>query len=213
MLLLQGFLAKDLQAEALSKLDHRVKVASEQFMKILEQIDSLVRSATPPCSNHRTDLSRGMSCHVITSRNIKCVNLFSATELTREFQWLSNEEKGTCENSSGTLRHCPISHPHQTLNSVTKGSRNAAKCSNKTVTASTQSNYWVFGFQWLDGQQGSLISTSTTVCRLLIHWLLFPQLHTVIYYFVLLCINHASLKREFTSTLKYFNWQPSLCSF
>lgn len=36
-----GFLAKDLQAEALTKLDHRVKVAAEQFMKILEQIDSL----------------------------------------------------------------------------------------------------------------------------------------------------------------------------
>ena len=43
----QGFLAKDLQAEALVKLDHRVKVAAEQFMKILEQIDLLVRSATP----------------------------------------------------------------------------------------------------------------------------------------------------------------------
>ncbi|KAM4605395.1 BAG family molecular chaperone regulator 1 [Polymixia lowei] len=37
-----GFLAKDLQAEALGKLDHRVKVASEQFMKILEQIDSMI---------------------------------------------------------------------------------------------------------------------------------------------------------------------------
>ncbi|KAF7706155.1 BAG family molecular chaperone regulator 1 [Silurus meridionalis] len=36
-----GFLAKDLQAEALNKLDHRVKLASEQFMKILEDIDSL----------------------------------------------------------------------------------------------------------------------------------------------------------------------------
>ncbi|XP_026851958.1 BAG family molecular chaperone regulator 1 [Electrophorus electricus] len=36
-----GFLAKDLQAEALNKLDHRVKVAAEQFMKILEQIDTL----------------------------------------------------------------------------------------------------------------------------------------------------------------------------
>nr|XP_057902133.1 BAG family molecular chaperone regulator 1 [Doryrhamphus excisus] len=36
-----GFLAKDLQADALGKLDHRVKVAAEQFMKILEQIDSL----------------------------------------------------------------------------------------------------------------------------------------------------------------------------
>ncbi|KAJ0058846.1 hypothetical protein NL108_001072, partial [Boleophthalmus pectinirostris] len=37
-----GFLAKDLQAEALSKLDHRVKAAAEQFMKILEQIDAMV---------------------------------------------------------------------------------------------------------------------------------------------------------------------------
>lgn len=38
----QGFLAKDLQAEALGKLDHRVKIAAEQFMKILEQIDAMV---------------------------------------------------------------------------------------------------------------------------------------------------------------------------
>lgn len=38
----QGFLAKDLQAEALSKLDHRVKIAAEQFMKFLEQIDAMV---------------------------------------------------------------------------------------------------------------------------------------------------------------------------
>ncbi|KAJ8010973.1 hypothetical protein DPEC_G00053390 [Dallia pectoralis] len=37
-----GFLAKDLQTEALVKLDHRVKVASEQFMKILEQVDSMM---------------------------------------------------------------------------------------------------------------------------------------------------------------------------
>ncbi|XP_022613620.1 BAG family molecular chaperone regulator 1 isoform X2 [Seriola dumerili] len=36
-----GFLAKDLQAEALGKLDHRVKIAAEQFMKILEQIDAM----------------------------------------------------------------------------------------------------------------------------------------------------------------------------
>ncbi|KAL0967056.1 hypothetical protein UPYG_G00304050 [Umbra pygmaea] len=36
-----GFLAKELQVEALGKLDHRVKVASEQFMKILEQVDSM----------------------------------------------------------------------------------------------------------------------------------------------------------------------------
>lgn len=38
----QGFLAKDLQVEALGKLDHRVKAAAEQLMKILEQIDALV---------------------------------------------------------------------------------------------------------------------------------------------------------------------------
>ncbi|CAG12283.1 unnamed protein product [Tetraodon nigroviridis] len=37
----RGFLAKDLQVEALSKLDHRVKTAAEQLMKILEQIDAL----------------------------------------------------------------------------------------------------------------------------------------------------------------------------
>ncbi|KAM9789402.1 BAG family molecular chaperone regulator 1 [Neosynchiropus ocellatus] len=36
-----GFLAKDLQAEALGKLDHRVKVTAEQFMKLLEQIDGM----------------------------------------------------------------------------------------------------------------------------------------------------------------------------
>ncbi|XP_062849150.1 BAG family molecular chaperone regulator 1 [Trichomycterus rosablanca] len=36
-----GFLAKDLQAEALNKLDQRVKVAAEQLMKILEQIDAI----------------------------------------------------------------------------------------------------------------------------------------------------------------------------
>ncbi|XP_030631067.1 BAG family molecular chaperone regulator 1 [Chanos chanos] len=36
-----GFLAKDLQADALNKLDRRVKVAAEQFMKILEQIDAM----------------------------------------------------------------------------------------------------------------------------------------------------------------------------
>ena len=39
---IQGFLAKDLQAEALEKLDNRVKIATEQFMKILEQIDAMV---------------------------------------------------------------------------------------------------------------------------------------------------------------------------
>lgn len=35
-------MAKDLQADALGKLDHRVKVSAEQFMKILEQLDTLV---------------------------------------------------------------------------------------------------------------------------------------------------------------------------
>uniref|UniRef100_A0A6Q2YCL4 Ubiquitin-like domain-containing protein n=1 Tax=Esox lucius TaxID=8010 RepID=A0A6Q2YCL4_ESOLU len=43
-----GFLAKDLQAEALGKLDHRVKVASEQFMKILEQVDSMNHGECDP---------------------------------------------------------------------------------------------------------------------------------------------------------------------
>ncbi|XP_041103803.1 BAG family molecular chaperone regulator 1-like [Polyodon spathula] len=36
-----GFLAKHLQAEALNRLDQRVKVAAEQFMKILEQMDAM----------------------------------------------------------------------------------------------------------------------------------------------------------------------------
>nr|KAF6432930.1 BAG cochaperone 1 [Molossus molossus] len=38
----QGFLAKDLQAEALCKLDRKVKATIEQFMKILEEIDTLI---------------------------------------------------------------------------------------------------------------------------------------------------------------------------
>ncbi|KAM6182415.1 BAG family molecular chaperone regulator 1 [Erethizon dorsatum] len=38
----QGFLAKDLQAEALCKLDRRVKATIEQFMKILEEIDTMI---------------------------------------------------------------------------------------------------------------------------------------------------------------------------
>ncbi|XP_013808277.1 BAG family molecular chaperone regulator 1 isoform X3 [Apteryx mantelli] len=37
----KGFLAKDLQAEALKKLDKRIKGTAEQFMKILEQIDAI----------------------------------------------------------------------------------------------------------------------------------------------------------------------------
>ncbi|KAM6135412.1 LOW QUALITY PROTEIN: BAG family molecular chaperone regulator 1 [Pterocles gutturalis] len=41
----KGFLAKDLQAEALKQLDKRIKGTAEQFMKILEQIDSIVKSA------------------------------------------------------------------------------------------------------------------------------------------------------------------------
>ncbi|XP_051853302.1 BAG family molecular chaperone regulator 1 isoform X1 [Antechinus flavipes] len=58
----KGFLAKDLRAEALNKLDKRVKGTVEQFMKILEQIDSLtynicqaplaeqdLQSSTPSC--------------------------------------------------------------------------------------------------------------------------------------------------------------------
>ncbi|NXS69164.1 BAG1 regulator, partial [Pandion haliaetus] len=37
----EGFLAKDLQAEALKQLDKRIKGTAEQFMKILEQIDAI----------------------------------------------------------------------------------------------------------------------------------------------------------------------------
>ncbi|XP_053570567.1 BAG family molecular chaperone regulator 1 [Bombina bombina] len=37
----KGFLSKNLQAEALGKLDKRVKTSMEQFMNILEQVDSL----------------------------------------------------------------------------------------------------------------------------------------------------------------------------
>lgn len=48
----QGFLAKDLQVEALGKLDHRVKTAAEQLMKTLEQIDALVIQF-PPGVFHR----------------------------------------------------------------------------------------------------------------------------------------------------------------
>ncbi|KAG7229011.1 hypothetical protein INR49_013244 [Caranx melampygus] len=42
----QKLIFKDLQAEALGKLDHRVKIAAEQFMKILEQIDAMKTSVT-----------------------------------------------------------------------------------------------------------------------------------------------------------------------
>nr|XP_033786535.1 BAG family molecular chaperone regulator 1 isoform X2 [Geotrypetes seraphini] len=37
----KGFLSKSLQAEALNKLDKRIKSTVEQFMKILEEIDTL----------------------------------------------------------------------------------------------------------------------------------------------------------------------------
>lgn len=42
LFLYQGFLAKDLQAEALKQLDKRIKGTAEQFMKILEQVDAIV---------------------------------------------------------------------------------------------------------------------------------------------------------------------------
>lgn len=38
----KGFLPKELQAEALGKLDRKVKATIEQFMKILEEIDTMV---------------------------------------------------------------------------------------------------------------------------------------------------------------------------
>ncbi|CAI5789584.1 BAG family molecular chaperone regulator 1 [Podarcis raffonei] len=37
----KGFLAKNLQTEALNQLDKRIKGTAEQFMKILEQIDAI----------------------------------------------------------------------------------------------------------------------------------------------------------------------------
>lgn len=39
---IQGFLSKNLQEEALGKLDKRIKTTVEQFMKVLEQVDSVV---------------------------------------------------------------------------------------------------------------------------------------------------------------------------
>ncbi|XP_004648828.1 BAG family molecular chaperone regulator 1-like, partial [Octodon degus] len=38
----QGFLYKELQAEALCKLDRKVKATIEQCMKILEEIDTMI---------------------------------------------------------------------------------------------------------------------------------------------------------------------------
>ncbi|EGW05988.1 BAG family molecular chaperone regulator 1 [Cricetulus griseus] len=38
----QGFLAKEVEAEVLYKLDRKVKATIEQFMKILEEIDTMV---------------------------------------------------------------------------------------------------------------------------------------------------------------------------
>ncbi|KAM6101215.1 BAG family molecular chaperone regulator 1 isoform 3-T3 [Theristicus caerulescens] len=42
----KGFLAKDLQVEALKQLDKRIKGTAEQFMKILEQIDAIIGGNT-----------------------------------------------------------------------------------------------------------------------------------------------------------------------
>lgn len=42
----QGFLAKELQAEALCRLDRKIKATIEQFMKILEEIDTMVLPET-----------------------------------------------------------------------------------------------------------------------------------------------------------------------
>ncbi|CAH6790253.1 Bag1 [Phodopus roborovskii] len=43
----QGFLAKEFQAEALCKLDRKVKATIEQFMKILEEIDTMGYTEKP----------------------------------------------------------------------------------------------------------------------------------------------------------------------
>ncbi|XP_014794129.1 PREDICTED: BAG family molecular chaperone regulator 1 isoform X2 [Calidris pugnax] len=47
----KGFLAKNLQAEALKQLDKRIKGTAEQFMKILEQIDAIL---LPPLCLQKT---------------------------------------------------------------------------------------------------------------------------------------------------------------
>ncbi|XP_074844086.1 BAG family molecular chaperone regulator 1 isoform X2 [Carettochelys insculpta] len=49
----KGFLAKDLQAEALNHLDKRIKGTAEQFMKILEQIDAIRAARLHLCSLDR----------------------------------------------------------------------------------------------------------------------------------------------------------------
>ncbi|KPP74660.1 BAG family molecular chaperone regulator 1-like [Scleropages formosus] len=61
-----GFLAKDLQAQALSKLDQRVKGAAEQFMKLLEQMDAM--SCLAQCDK----IEAGISDHLakIQSKNL-----------------------------------------------------------------------------------------------------------------------------------------------
>ena len=123
MLLLQGFLAKDLQAEALSKLDHRVKVASEQFMKILEQIDSLVRSATP----HIQTISQLIQGNVISCNYLNkypLCYLFPQQSLPENFNDCRMKKKGLVKTVQVFFLYFPISHPHQTFNLVTKGSGN-----------------------------------------------------------------------------------------
>ncbi|XP_066487314.1 BAG family molecular chaperone regulator 1 isoform X2 [Tiliqua scincoides] len=42
----KGFLAKNLQTEALNQLDKRIKGTAEQFMKILEQVDAILRKGS-----------------------------------------------------------------------------------------------------------------------------------------------------------------------
>ncbi|XP_061850993.1 BAG family molecular chaperone regulator 1 isoform X7 [Colius striatus] len=48
----KGFLAKDLQTEALKQLDKRIKGTAEQFMKILEQIDAIILSSVVILTEH-----------------------------------------------------------------------------------------------------------------------------------------------------------------
>ncbi|MEE6465403.1 hypothetical protein FKM82_006546 [Ascaphus truei] len=53
----KGFLNKSLQDEALVKLDKRIKSTVEQFMKVLEQIDSLaIPDNFSDCKQKRKDL-------------------------------------------------------------------------------------------------------------------------------------------------------------
>ncbi|XP_074061965.1 BAG family molecular chaperone regulator 1 isoform X4 [Macrotis lagotis] len=107
----KGFLAKDLRAEALSKLDKRVKGTVEQFMKILEQIDSLTfnscqaplaeqdfQSSTPSCPT----LFRCCLCPKVT----ETVSPGYPTTLPETFRDCRLKRKGLVKKVQAFLAQC-----------------------------------------------------------------------------------------------------------